>query len=37
MSVGDPPELSEDVDLDMETRRYVLDAYAVARARGHGT
>ena len=28
MSVGDPPELSEDVDLDTETRRYVLDVYA---------
>ena len=28
MSVGDAPELSEDVDLDMVTRRYVLDVYA---------
>ena len=28
MSAGDPPELTENVDLDMETRRYVLDVYA---------
>ena len=25
---GNPPELNEDVDLDMERRRYILDAYA---------
>jgi curved DNA-binding protein CbpA len=25
---GDPPELSEDVDVDMETRRYILDTHA---------
>jgi curved DNA-binding protein CbpA len=27
-AMGDPPELHEDVDLDLETRRYVLDVHA---------
>lgn len=26
--MGDPPELNEDVDLEMERRRYILEAYA---------
>ena len=26
--MADPPELSEDVELDLETRRYILDMYA---------
>jgi curved DNA-binding protein CbpA len=26
--MGDPPELQEDVELDMERRRYILDVYA---------